>query len=66
MADCKWCGAAPAKPYEIEPAVYGSNGRFKRAAIMAPACETHRKRFDAQAAAREREKAKRAAERKQR
>jgi hypothetical protein len=73
---CRWCGATPTRPYEVEPAITGMKKQLnasgvltearvvKKAAVMAPACDYHRKRFDAQAAAREREKAKRAAERK--
>lgn len=54
--ECAWCGASPAEPYEVEPARYGksANGTRveKRHAITVPACDSHRRRFDADKAAR--------------
>lgn len=56
---CEWCGARPAKPYEVEPPMFATRkGRtpdgvevqgvryMKRHAIMAYACKTHQETFD--------------------
>jgi hypothetical protein len=59
---CAWCGAMPAEPYEIEPAITDKEpgtGRpiVKRAARSFLACTTHREHFDADKARRAAEKA---------
>lgn len=49
---CAWCGHSPAAPYELEKARYtkAANGQrvVKRAALVVPACDVHRRQFDSQ------------------
>jgi hypothetical protein len=52
---CRWCGAEPTEPFEVEPPRYGLHRKngvrvMKKRPIMVPACRECRRRLERAAA----------------